>query len=357
MKLARKIALLQELNEYLGNDAPAWQAAKAEATRMNAWFLPAFIDMALASIREAFLPPVGSLPSASGGSSPGVQGAGRQSVPGAGFYDDWIKRYNLPEKQEHPLTVGLTMAGNIPLVGFHDMLCIFLSGHRQRIKPSSKDDALIRHIVEWMHAKEPESREWISLSEMLKGCDAYIATGSDNSARYFEYYFAKYPHIIRRNRTSVAILDGTETPGELSALADDIQLYFGLGCRNVTQLHVPEGYDFVPLLEALKRYDFFLEHHKYKHNFDYYLTIQIMNNQFYMTNGSVVLVENPSPFSPIGQVHYQFYRDQDSLSVDPAQIQCIVGHGHTPFGEAQRPSLDDFADGVDTMEFLAGLGK
>jgi hypothetical protein len=350
MKLARKIALLQELNSYLGSDAPAWQAAKAEATRMNAWFLPRFIDKAVDSIRQAYLPPAAEAVHAM------LEGSAA-SAHAAGIYDDWIERYALPEERQSPLTVGLTMAGNIPLVGFHDMLCVFLSGHRQRIKPSSKDDVLIRHIVEWMHGQDPESREWIRFSEMLKGCDAYIATGSDNSARYFEYYFAKYPYIIRRNRTSVAILDGTETPEELSALADDIQRYFGLGCRNVTQLQVPEGYDFVPLLEALKAYDFFLEHHKYRHNFDYYLTIQIMNNQFYMTNGSVVLTENPSPFSPIGQVHYQFYRQKDSLSVDPEQIQCLVGHGHTPFGQAQRPRLDDFADGVDTMRFLAELGK
>jgi hypothetical protein len=350
MKLARKIALLQELNTYLGSNAPAWQAAKAEATRMNAWFLPRFIDKAVDSIRQAYLPPADEAVHAA------LEGSAA-SAQAPGIYDDWIARYALPEERQSPLTVGLTMAGNIPLVGFHDMLCVFLSGHRQRIKPSSKDDVLIRHIVEWMHGRDPESREWISISEMLKGCDAYIATGSDNSARFFEYYFAKYPHIIRRNRTSVAILDGTETPEELSALADDIQLYFGLGCRNVTQLQVPEGYDFVPLLEALKKYDYFLEHHKYKHNFDYYLTIQIMNNQFYMTNGSVVLTENPSPFSPIGQVHYQFYRQKDSLSVNLEQIQCLVGHGYTAFGQAQRPRLDDFADGVDTMRFLASLGK
>jgi hypothetical protein len=331
MKLARKIALLQQLKEYLGTVSGEWPDAKAEAHRMNAWFLPAFIDLAVENIRSAFLEP--------------------------SSLDSWARDYQVPEERPNPRTVGLVMAGNIPLVGFHDFLCVFLSGHRQRIKASSKDEVLIKHILEWMHAKDPATRALAELSPMLKGCDAYIATGSDNSARYFEQYFAKYPHIIRRNRTSVAILDGQETTAELEQLADDIQLYFGLGCRNVTQLHVPEGYDFVPLLNALRKYEFFLEHHKYRHNFDYNLTIQIMNNKYYMTNGSVLLSENPSAFSPISQVNYQFYSNKDNLSVslDPEKIQCIVGHGQVPFGETQHPSLRDYADGVDTMAFLAGL--
>lgn len=331
MKLDRKIALLQQLHVYMGSGSGEWAAAKAEAARMNAWFLPAFIDRAVDSIRQQFLAP--------------------------GLLEQWVQDYGIPQARPEPKTVGLVMAGNIPLVGFHDFICIFLSGHRQLIKASSKDEVLVKHILEWMYAQEPAVRDWAALSPMLKGCDAYIATGSDNSARYFEQYFARFPHIIRRNRTSVAILDGTETPEELSLLADDIQQYFGLGCRNVTQVHVPEGYDFVPLLEALKKYDYFLEHHKYKHNFDYNLTIQIMNNRFYMTNGSVLLTENASPFSPIGQVNYQFYSDRDKLSasLDPEKIQCILGHGYLPFGQAQAPSLRDYADGVDTMGFLGKI--
>jgi hypothetical protein len=331
MKLARKIALLQQLRDYMGSGSGAWAAAKAEASRMNAWFLPAFVDLAVDNIREQFLDP--------------------------GRLTEWVRDYNIPEEMPAPKTVGLVMAGNIPLVGFHDFLCIFLSGHRQKIKPSAKDEVLIKHILEWMYALEPDSRALAELSPMLKGCDAYIATGSDNSARYFEQYFARFPHIIRRNRTSVAILDGTESLAELALLADDIHQFFGLGCRNVTQLHVPEGYDFVPLLEALKRYDYFLDHHKYRHNFDYNLTIQIMNNRYYMTNGSVLLTENESPFSPIGQLNYQFYSNRDKLSasLDPGKIQCIVGHGQVPFGQAQRPSLRDYADGVDVLGFLGEI--
>jgi hypothetical protein len=192
---------------------------------------------------------------------------------------------------------------------------------------------------------------------MLKGCDAFIATGTNNSARYFEYYFGKHPHIIRKNRTSIAILDGSESTEELELLADDIQLYFGLGCRNITQVLVPENYDFVPLLNALKKYDYFREHDKYKNNFDYYLTIAIMNNQFYMTNNSILLKENESPFSPIGQLNYRYYKNIiDTLkNINNSEIQTIVGKGFRPFGTAQKPTLEDFADGVNTMTFLQSL--
>lgn len=149
---------------------------------------------------------------------------------------------------------------------------------------------------------------------MLKGCDAYIATGSNNSSRYFEYYFNKYPHIIRKNRTSVAILTGTESADELEGLADDVYLYFGLGCRNITKIYVPEGYDFVPLLDSFRKYNFLAEHHKYKNNFDYNLALHLLNKKYYMSNGSLLLVEEPSLFSPISQLNYEFYSDADNLS-------------------------------------------
>jgi len=193
---------------------------------------------------------------------------------------------------------------------------------------------------------------------MLKGCDAYIATGSNNSARYFDYYFSKYPHIIRRNRSSVAILDGTETAIELERLADDVHLYFGLGCRNVTKLLVPAGYDFVPLLEAARKYARFADHNKYRNNYDYQLALLLLNSRFYMTNESLLLVESEAVFSPVSQLNYGFYTDRaallPSLKNNP-DIQCIVGKGFIPFGQAQSPALGDFADGVDTLRFLAGL--
>ena len=194
---------------------------------------------------------------------------------------------------------------------------------------------------------------------MLKGCDAYIATGSNNSARYFDYYFSKYPHIIRRNRTSVAILTGYESAAELDKLADDVNLYYGLGCRNVTKIYVPENYDFVPLLASFKKYIDFADHNKYKNNYDYQLAILLLNNKYYMTNGAILLVENEAFFSAISQLHYEFYTgDPATISAglqNNRDIQCVIGNGYINFGQAQSPGLADFADGVDTMGFLLGL--
>ena len=331
MKLTERISALTELGRYMLSGEESWSQARSRASAANAWFLPQFTELAAERIATGFLE--------------------REKL------ERWASDCGVPERRTAPRTVGLVMAGNIPLVGFHDMLCIFIQGHRQLVKCSSRDSILPSCLTDWLHRHYPETREYIQIADMLKGCDAYIATGSDNSARYFEQYFAKYPHIIRRNRTSVAILDGTETEEELSLLADDIQLYFGLGCRNVTQLLVPEGYDFVPLLRALRKYAYFTDEHKYRHNFDYNLTIQIMNNRFYMTNDSVLLTENDSPFSPIGQVNYRFYGPKDNLTgeLDMEKVQCIVGKGHIPFGRAQSPTLTDYPDGVNTMEFLSHL--
>jgi hypothetical protein len=275
----------------------------------------------------------------------------------ASVLQEVVNKYGLPDLQAAPKSIGLVMAGNIPLVGFHDMLCIFLSGHNQVIKPYSKDEVLIRCIVDFMTKEEPTVATIIRFSEQLKGCDAYIATGSNHSARYFEQYFGKYPNIIRKNRTSIAILDGKETMEELDLLADDIQLYFGLGCRNVTQVWVPENYDFQPLLDALKKYDYLMDQHKYKHNYDYVLTINMMNREAYMTNGSIVLSPNRSAFSGISNLNYAYYKDLEELisSLDPDTLQVITGHGFTPFGKAQCPGFFDYADGVDSLQFLVKL--
>ena len=250
------------------------------------------------------------------------------------------------------------MAGNIPLVGFHDFLCVFISGHRQTIKLSSKDDILLKHLVQKMSEWEIIAGNYISFSEMLKGCDAYIATGSNNSARYFEQYFSKYPNIIRSNRTSVAVLTGKERPEELALLSDDIHMYFGLGCRNITKIFVPAEYDFVPLLKAFDRYKYFIDHHKYKNNYDYQLSIALMNNIYYMTNGSTLLIESDEIFSAISRLNYSFYDNAETVLKDLTgnpNVQCIAGHGGIAFGQAQSPGLQDYADGVDTMQFLLSL--
>ena len=329
MNLQQRIVLLNRLGEYILQDNDNWQEVKHKAHLQNAWFTPEFIDLATRNIAHAFLQP--------------------------STLTAWAKQYTIPAENTAPKNVGIIMAGNIPLVGFHDFLCVFIAGHRQTIKPSSKDDVLIKHLVQQLHDWDEATRQLIAFSEMLKNCDAYIATGSNNSARYFEYYFSKYPHIIRRNRTSVAILTGEETPEELTSLADDVYQFFGLGCRNVTKLYVPEGYNFIPLLDAFSKYDYLSDNHKYRNNYDYMLAVLILNKQYYMTNQSILLNENKELFSPISQLNFEYYksteRPADTLKNNP-DVQCLVGKGHLPFGRAQQPSLTDYADGVDVMKFL-----
>lgn len=327
MNLHKRIELLGFLGEYLKEDSASYQELRYRAFMENKWFTPEYIFQSGKLIAEQML--------------------NKYQL------STFAAAYGVEEGLKNK-TIGLVMAGNIPYVGFHDLLCIFLSGFRQRIKPSSKDSFMIKNLIQIAVSAFPEFENLVVLDEMLKGCDGYIATGSNNSARYFEHYFSKYPHIIRKNRTSVGVLDGAESPEELEALADDIQLYFGLGCRNVTQLLVPEEYDFVPLLTALRKYDHYRDHEKYRNNFDYQLTIAIMNNRFYMSNDSIVLLKNESPFSPISQLHYQYYTDKSAAvaALDNNKIQCLVGKGFIPFGDAQKPGLKDFPDGIDTMEFL-----
>jgi hypothetical protein len=332
MDLRYRIELLSRLGEYLKSDDEAWIAAKEKASHENGWFISEFIEAAIESIEKAFLK--------------------KEKL------EDWLQSYHLPETIAPVKKIGMVMAGNIPLVGFHDLLCVFICGHKALIKPSSKDQTLIRHLADKLAEWAPETTKLIEFSEMLKNCDAYIATGSNNTSRYFEYYFAKYPHIIRRNRTSVAILNGNESAEELEKLADDVYLYFGLGCRNVTKIWVPAGYDFIPLLDAFKKYNFLADHHKYKNNYDYNLAILLLNKKYYMSDGTILLVEESSLFSPISQLNYEYYNEEKDvityLKTHP-DLQCIVGTSFTPFGQAQHPSLSDFADGVDTIAFLLSL--
>ncbi len=319
------------LGKHWQQNTEAWQAIKEKAAITNGWFEPAFIEIAVNNIIEHFLQPQ--------------------------ILEKFCSQYSvLPETSTKK--VGIVLAGNIPLVGFHDLLCAGLSGQRFVLKLSSKDDILIKYAVEFLWNYNAEWPQIIGISEMLKACDAYIATGSNNSARYFEQYFEKYPSIIRKNKTSVAILNGKETKEQLLALADDIHLYFGLGCRNVTKIFVPADYNFEALLASFEKYKFFGNHHKYKNNYDYQLAIYLLNNKYYMTNGATLLVENEFIFSAISVLHFEFYTDlqttQTTLQNHP-DLQCIVGEGFEPFGAAQTPIITQFADGVDTMQFLCKL--
>lgn len=332
MNLQYRITLLGRLGTYILSNDPAWTEAKHLAGIKNGWFTPDFVAKASSQIAHQFLQPEA--------------------------LTAWAEAYNIPAERANPRKVGIVMAGNIPLVGFHDWLCVFLSGHQAVVKASTRDEVLIKHLVEVLISWEPSIKETTSFAEMLKGCDAYIATGSNNTSGYFAYYFSKYPHIIRKNRTSAAILTGDESAAELEKLADDSFLYFGLGCRNVTKIYVPRNYDFLRLLTAMKKYDSFADHHKYKNNYDYNLAIHLLNNVAYMSTPALLLAENDALFSPISQLNYSYYDNleviQQELSQHP-DLQCLVSSATLPFGSAQAPKLTDYADGVDTMAFLQSL--
>ena len=332
MQLNKRKALLEKLGGYMLGQEDAWKKAKEKAYGDNKWFIPEFVDLSVECIARNYLQPEA--------------------------LDTLTDTYKLQEENPHPKKVGIVMAGNIPLVGFHDFLCVFLTGHIAFIKPSSKDEVLIKHLAEKLIEWDADVAMFIQFGELLKGCDAYIATGSNNSGRYFEYYFQKYPHIIRKNRTSVAILTGTEIKEDLERLADDVYQYFGLGCRNTTKLYVPRGYDFIPLLAAFRKYDHLINHNKYKNNYDYNLAILLLNNRRYMTKGNILLVEDTAFFSPISQLHYEFYNDKEIVRKklhDNDSIQCIISDETTGFGKAQQPGILDFADGIDTIRFLKDL--
>lgn len=278
----------------------------------------------------------------------------------------WLNPYGVkPIATGQQKTVGLVMAGNIPLVGFHDLLSVLATGHKVLAKPSSKDDRLIRKTADVLSGIDPEMGRRISFTDdKLSGIDAVIATGSDNSARYFEYYFRNIPHIIRKNRNGVAVLTGSESEEELAALGEDIFTYFGMGCRNVTKLYIPESYDLKILLGVLDRFHPLYQHHKYGNNVDYYRTIYLMNQLPFLDNGVLLVKEDSSIASPVGVVFYERYSEivyvQQQLDLHREEIQCIVStdpeiEGSIMPGSTQEPMPWDYADGVDTIRFLMEL--
>ncbi|MEM6396459.1 MAG: acyl-CoA reductase [Bacteroidota bacterium] len=263
--------------------------------------------------------------------------------------------------------IGLVLAGNIPMVGFHDVISVFLSGHRAQIKLSDKDPHVIPYLLKVMDelGESGWANDYFELVNKLSGFDAVIATGSNNSARYFEAYFGKYPHIIRRNRNGIAVLNGQESEGNLKALGDDIFTYFGLGCRNVAKLYVPRGYDFEPLLEVLHDWRLLQNHPKYKNNFDYHYALLTVNREEFLSNGALILREDKGMLSHIAGLYYEYYDDLADLQIElherANEIQLIeakpglLSLETKNFGEAQQPSLMDYADGVDTVSWLVSL--
>lgn len=269
----------------------------------------------------------------------------------------WTSHYDL--KSRSARTIAVIMAGNIPLAGFHDLLSVLISGHSLMAKLSSKDSVLPSYLIDKLIEIEPRFRERISLPAQLKNFDAVIATGSDNSARYFQYYFGKYPHIIRQNRTSCAVVSGKETSQDLALLGRDVFTYFGLGCRSVSKIFIPEDYDPTQLIHAWDIYVDIIHHHKYHNNYDYQKSILLVNKIPFYDSGFVILQENEKLVSPISVVYLERYTNPTDiasrLTAVADKIQCTVGDpnaGYVPFGQAQSPELWDYADNVDTMKFL-----
>ena len=282
--------------------------------------------------------------------------------------NSWLKPYERKiADNDQPHTVGVVMAGNIPLVGFHDFLSVLITGHRLIAKLSSQDAVLLPAIIEVLTANHPGWNDYISITKQpLSSFDAIIATGSNNSSRYFEYYFGKYPNIIRKNRNSVAIITGEESNEDLLALADDMLLYFGLGCRSVSKLYIPVGYDLKKLINHFGKFENYRYHNKYRNNYDYYKSIYIINKIPFIDTGDIILTENNSLSSPVSVIFYEYYEDITPLSkqIDDmdSHLQSIVCHkrvkGHWILpGTAQHPELWDYADHIDTIDFLLDLGK
>lgn len=332
----RHIGGFAKLGNYLLSQSADMNEAIHQASLHNKWFSKHDLHYALNAIAENYLD--------------------------AEKLDKWIAQYDLAASRPRK-RIGIVMAGNVPLAGFHDLLCVLATGNIAVIKLSSKDRVLLPYLLNKLCQLEPEFRYTFEFAEQLKDFDAVIATGSNNSARYFEHYFGKYPHIIRKNRNSVAVLTGKETKDDLLKLGDDIFLYFGLGCRSVSKLHVPKDYDFNSLLEALQPFQSSLiAHNGYKNNFDYNLTLHIMNKTPHFNSNFLLLQESKVLSSPIATLNFEYYRTLDEvktvLRTMNDYLQCVVSNaltGAVPFGESQKPQLPDYADELDTMNFILSL--
>ena len=338
MTLQERINALDALGKYLKKNPAILDAAMEKAHQENGWFTIDNQKNAVNEIVKAFL--------------------------NKSKLKKWLSIYNLPQ-QTHPKVVGLVLAGNIPLVGFHDVACIFLTGNKSLIKLSEKDALLLPAILHILNTIDDRTTEYFSvLKGYMRNIDAVIATGSNNSARYFETDFAAIPHIIRKNRNAVAILTGDETKKDFKALAHDLFEYFGLGCRNVSKIYVPRGYNFEPLLRVLHTWKHTLMlHDKYINNFDYNFALLIMNKVKYQSSGTILLRESDEIASPIATAYFSYYDDYEALKNElrskKDQIQLVVTNKTDidflpafPFGNAQSPQLNDYADGVDTIDFL-----
>lgn len=333
-----RIQILCTLGKRLAAMDESYQEAREKAFHENQWFIPENIDKAILAIVDAFLQPE--------------------------LLESWLDQY---PRVDVPKKVGIIMAGNIPFVGFHDFLAVFTVGHKAMIKLSSKDEVLMKFIFRTLVEIDSRTEPYFELVERLVNFDAVIATGSNNSSRYFEYYFGKYPNIIRKNRNGLAVLKGDESEDDLRKLSDDVFDYFGLGCRNVTKVYVPEEYDFGTMLKIFEEKASLSQHNKYRNNYDYNYAIYLLNREEILISENLILKEDTSYLSRIACLHFERYEEisllKEQLEMENDLIQCVAScdgqllkmSNEVAFGQTQSPKLMDYADGVDTMFFLTNL--
>ncbi len=279
--------------------------------------------------------------------------------------EQWVKNYSKIKTYKGLKKIGIITAGNIPLVGFHDFFTVLISGNTFYGKLSTKDNRLLNFFVDYLIYLNNDFKNLISFTEdKLENIDAIIATGSNNTSRYFEYYFGKYPNIIRKNRNSVCVLTGNETKNDIEFLAKDIFSYFGLGCRNVSKIIVPKNYNFDFFFENIIKFESIINHNKYANNYNYNRSVYLMNQIKHLDNGFMLLKEDDGLSSPIGVLYFEYYKGieqvEEYLTFNKEQIQCVVSNSEElnevyPLGKAQQPELWDYADNIDTMEFLLNL--
>lgn len=329
---------LGQLASYIGNELDgALKPVIANAIIENQWFTEIGIRKALLTISKNYLSP--------------------------DILKDWTGKY--PIKERDPKSIGLVLAGNIPMVGIHDLISVFVSGNISLLKYSSKDKILIPALIDVLIDIDSRAATYFREVERLKEMDAVIATGGETAATHFQYYFGKYPNIIRKNRSSVGVITDQDGPAELRALGGDVFDYFGLGCRNVSKIYVPEGFELSKFFESIVDFNYVIDHHKYKNNYDYSYSIYLLGKQQFLTNNVLIIMEEERLSSRIACLHYEQYNSIEKVSNQlrsmADSLQCvsssmpIAGFKHIPFGTCQSPAIDDYADGVDTLDFLTQL--
>lgn len=335
--LDKRIEALADLGEHLQSGGNEVEEVIQKACRQNPWFTLQTVRESIHAVANNYLD--------------------------KGRLERWLFGYQINTTK--PRTIGLILAGNIPMVGFHDLLTVFICGHNGLVKLSEKDKVLILYMVDYLKTLHPEISKRITFAERLKNYDAIIATGSNTSAVQFERYFSHVPHIIRKNRNGVGVVFKDTTDESLERLGEDILLHFGLGCRNVAKLYLEKGFNTDKLFESLESQKDVRNHNKYMNNYDYNNALMLLNQEKFITNDFIILKESPSFNSRIATVHFEYFDSvqelRKNIETNRDQIQCVVtdraieGLSVIPFGKAQRPELSDYADGVDTVKFLTSL--